>query len=89
MTWIGKSYIIENNNYKEDGKITIQEQIKTALIHADITQKELSGKIGMSPQSFVNRLKTGKFTKEELEKIGSAMGAEYHSYFLFPDGNKY
>lgn len=89
MTWIEKSYIIGNNNYKEDGKITVQEQIKTALIHADITQKELAGKIGMSPQSFVNRLKTGKFTKEELEKIGSAMGAEYHSYFLFPDGNKY
>lgn len=89
MTWIEKSYIIRNNNNKEDGKITVQEQIKTALIHADITQKELAGKIGMSPQSFVNRLKTGKFTKEELEKIGSAMGAEYHSYFLFPDGNKY
>ena len=73
----------------EDGKITIQEQIKTACIHADISQKELAEKIGMSPQSFNNRLKTGKFTRQELEKIATCMGAEYRSYFVFPDGRKY
>ena len=69
--------------------ITIQEQIKMACIHANITQTEIAQKVGMSPQSFYNRLKTGKFTKEELIKIGMALGAEYISCFRFPDGAEY
>lgn len=69
--------------------ITIQEQIKMACIHAGITQSEIAQKVGMSPQSFYNRLKTGKFTKEELTKIGNALGADYISCFKFPDGSEY
>ena len=42
----------------------------------------------MSQQSMSNRLKTGKFTQEELEQMGKALGAEYRSGFYFPDGNK-
>lgn len=52
-------------------------------------QSEIANKIGMSPQSFYNRLKTGKFTKEELLSIGDALGAEYISCFRFPDGAEY
>lgn len=60
-----------------------------ACIHANITQSEVAKKVGMSPQSFNNRLKTGKFTKEELTKIGKALGAEYISCFRFSDGSEY
>lgn len=70
-------------------KITIQEQIKTAAIHGNITLAEVAKKVGMSPQSFSNRMKTGKFTKKELNEIGKALGAEYISYFKFSDGSKY
>lgn len=70
-------------------KITIQEQIKTAAIHSNITLAEVTKKVGMSPQSFSNRIKTGKFTRAELEKIGSALGAKYISCFKFPDGSEY
>lgn len=74
---------------KEAIKITIQEQIKTAAIHGDITLAEIAKKVGMSPQSFSNRMKTGKFTRNELDEIGKALGAEYISCFRFPDGSEY
>lgn len=89
MTWIEKSYIIGNNNYKEDGKITVQEQIKTACIHADMNLSELARQFGISQSGFSQRLKTGKFTRQELEKIASILGADYISFFRFPDGKEY
>lgn len=70
-------------------KITIEEQLRTALIHSGLTQKEFCEKIGMSTSSLIQRMKNGKFTKAELEKMGKAMGAEYISYFKFPDGKIY
>lgn len=44
--------------------------------------------MGMSQASISKRLTTGKFTQAELEKMAEIMGAKYHSYFEFPDGNK-
>lgn len=44
--------------------------------------------MGMSQASISKRVKTGKFTQEELEKMAQIMGAEYRSGFYFPDGNK-
>ena len=70
-------------------EITIEEQLRTALIHSGLTQKEFCEKMGMSTSSLIQRMKNGKFTKAELEKMGKAMGAEYISYFKFPDGKIY
>lgn len=70
-------------------EITIEEQLRTALIHSGLTQKEFCEKIGMSTSSLIQRMKNGKFTKAELERMGKAMGAEYVSYFKFPDGKIY
>lgn len=70
-------------------KITIQEQIKTASIHANISLTELATKFGISQSGFSQRMKTGKFTKQELEKIASILGCEYISMFRFPDGKEY
>lgn len=69
--------------------MTIQEQVKMAAVYSNITLTEIAKKVGMSPQSFSNRMKTGKFTRQELEKIGSALGAEYISCFRFPDGMEF
>ena len=69
--------------------ITIQEQIETALIHSGLTQKEFCKKIGMSPSSLIQRMKTGKFSKLELEKMAIAMGCEYIYCFRFQDGKEY
>ena len=43
---------------------------------AGITVTELGARMGMSQQSISNRLKTGKFTQEELEKMAAIMGCE-------------
>ena len=42
----------------------------------------------MSQANFSKRVKVGKFTQEELEEMGKALGAEYKSGFYFQDGNK-
>ena len=44
--------------------------------------------MGMSQTSISKRVKTGKFTQEELEIMASILGAEWKSGFYFPDGNK-
>ena len=69
--------------------ITIQEQIKTAAIHANVRITELAKQFGISQPGFTQRMKTGKFTKEELEKIASILGCKYFSCFRFPDGKEY
>ena len=55
---------------------------------AGITITELGKRMGMSQPNFSSRLKVGKFTQEELEKMASIMGCEYHSFFQFPNGSK-
>ncbi len=52
------------------------------------TQQEIASSFGISQQAFSQRLKTGKFTQEELEKIASVLDAEYVSYFKFKDGKE-
>lgn len=60
-----------------------------ALTYSNMTKTELSKKLGYaSPQAFQKRYTTGKFTLEELEKIATALGCEYNSYFKYPDGKE-
>lgn len=53
------------------------------------TQQEIATAFGISQQAFSQRVKTGKFTQEELEKMAGIMGCKYVSCFLFPDGTQY
>lgn len=55
---------------------------------AGMTQTEFAKRMGMSQQTFSSRLKVGKFTQEELEKMAVIMGCEYTSAFIFPNGNR-
>lgn len=66
----------------------IKQKVETACKIAGITVTELGARMGMSQQSISNRLKTGKFTQAELNQMAAIMGCEYHSFFIFPDGNK-
>lgn len=68
--------------------MTLQQKVKAACDVAGISLTELGKRIGMSQASISQRLKTGKFTKEELEQMAGALGCEYVSYFEFPDGTK-
>lgn len=66
----------------------ISTKIKLALTYAKISEAELARRIGTSSQALGQRLKTGKFTSEELEKIASVIGAEYVFAFKFSDGTE-
>lgn len=82
--------LLYNTKKKKRGgnKLTLQQKIKVACELAGMTLTELAGKCGSSQQAFSKRVKNGKFTQEELEKIALYLGAEYRSGFYFPDGNK-
>ena len=60
--------------------------VKIATATAGITQADLAARLGWSPQLLNNRLKTGKFSLEEWQRIAAAMGADLLIGFQFPDG---
>lgn len=68
--------------------MNIPTKIKMAEVYAKITETELAKRIGTSPQAFNQRMKTGKFSSDDLDKIASAMGAEFVCCFRFPDGTE-
>lgn len=53
-----------------------------------VTKKEIAEKMNVTPSAFGQRLKTGKFTKEELQRIAAILDAEYISFFKFKDGKE-
>lgn len=69
-------------------KITLKQKIESAYTMAGMTQTEFAKRMGMSQQTFSSRLKVGKFTQEELEKMASIVGAEWKSGFYFHNGNR-
>ena len=66
----------------------IPTKIKLAETYAKISEAELARRYGASSQAFGQRMKTGKFTSQELEKIAEALGAEFVYCFRFPDGTE-
>ena len=66
----------------------ISKKIKLAETYSGKSEAELARTLGTSSQAFGQRLKTGKFSSDDLEKIAAALGAEYVCYFEFPDGTK-
>lgn len=64
------------------------QKIKMALAYKGMSESELAKSLGKTPQSFNQRMKTDKFSTEELSRIAEIMGASYISEFSFPDGTK-
>lgn len=65
----------------------IATKIRMACAAQRISEAELARRLGTTPSAFNQRMKTGKFTSAELEKIASALGVEYVMHFVLPDGN--
>lgn len=68
--------------------MTISQKIKMALAYQGMSEAELARSIGTSPSAFNQRMKTGKFSSDELNRIAQALGAEYYFGFQFPDGTE-
>lgn len=66
----------------------ITKKIKLAETFAGISESELARRLEKSPQALGQRIKTGRFSIEELEKIAESLGAEYVCFFRFPDGTE-
>ena len=68
--------------------MTARQIIEMALAYAGITNSELARRLGWSPQLLNKRLNTGKFTVEEWQEIGAALGATAQIVFTFPHGKE-
>jgi len=68
--------------------IDIKKKIKMALAFANMSEAELARRLGSTPQAFNKRVRTGKFTSEELDGMATVLGAEFVCAFRFPDGTE-
>lgn len=66
----------------------MRKKIEVACSVAGVSQAALARALGSSPATFNARLRTCKFSVEELEKIAETLGAKYSYSFDFPDGTK-
>lgn len=66
----------------------ISTKIKLAETYAKMSETELARKLGTSPQALGQRIKTGRFSSADLDKIAAALGAEFVCHFKFPDGTE-
>lgn len=64
----------------------LAKKLKLAEAYAGMSEAELARRIDCSPQAFNKRIKTGRFTSDEMERIAHALGANYVYGFQFPDG---
>lgn len=68
--------------------MTARQIIEMAVAYCGITNAELARRLDWSPQLLNKRLNTGKFSVDEWEKIGNALGATSKIGFVFPDGRE-
>ena len=66
----------------------IPKKIKLATTYAGISEAELARRLGSSSQAFGQRMKTGKFSSAELNRIAEALGEEFVCSFKFPNGDE-
>ena len=67
----------------------IPMKIKLAETYAGVSEAELARRFGCkSQQALIQRMKTGKFSTAELDKIAELLGAKFEFSFVFPDGTR-
>ena len=68
--------------------MTVKQLIDMACAYSGMSKADLARNAGWSPQTLSNRINTGKFSMEDWEKIGNALGASVKSVIEFPDGKR-
>lgn len=66
--------------------MTLQKKIKMALAYVGMSEAELARLIDTTPSAFNQRMKTGKFSSDDMEKIAEALNATFFYGFKFDDG---
>ena len=68
--------------------MTVKQLIDMACAYSSMSKADLARNAGWSPQTLSNRINTGKFSMEDWEKIGNALGATVKIVIEFPDGKR-
>ena len=66
----------------------IPTKIKLAAKYAGISEAELARRFGITPQNMNKRMKIGKFSTEEIERLAELLGGKFECSIVFPDGTK-
>ena len=66
----------------------IPMKIRLAETYARISEAELARRMGTTSQALGQRIKTGKFSSADLDRIAAALGADFVCAFRFPDGTE-
>ena len=69
--------------------LDFKTKLKLAETYAKMSDVELCRRLGTSPQAWYSRMKRAKFSDEDFEKIGKALGAEVTIQIKFPDGTEF
>ena len=64
------------------------KKVKAALAYSGKSEAWLARELKTTPSAFNQRMKTGKFTYEELKSIAVLLGADFRAEFEFPEGTK-
>ena len=68
--------------------MTVKQLIDMACAYSGMSKADLARNAGWSPQPLSNRINTGKFSMEDWEKIGNALGATVKIVIEFPHGKR-
>ena len=68
--------------------MTVKQLIDMACAYSGMSKADLARNAGWSPQTLSNRINTGKFSMEDWEKIGNALGATVKIVIEFQDGKR-
>lgn len=68
--------------------MTIPQKIKMALAYRGMSEAQLARAIGTSPSALNQRMKTGKFSSADLDRIAEVLEAVFIFGFEFKDGTK-
>ena len=66
--------------------LSIEDLIYMAIAYKATNVNAIATAIGMSRQNLHRKIASNTLRKEEICKIGKALGAKYVSYFSFPGG---
>lgn len=68
--------------------LSIRQKVLLACEANEMTLTELAGKLGTSQANLSKRIKTGKFTQDELHRITDILNCKYDSSWTLPDGTR-
>lgn len=68
--------------------LSIRNKVLIACEANGTTLTELAKRLGITQPTLSNRLKTGKFTQEELVHIAKLLNSQYKPIWILPDGTE-